>query len=157
MLQVIEDVFEPGKILGHGVTKRLVGIEHVRVHLLLVAGGAIGFIALEQLALRGRASVRVDVENLIEPETGKKVSAALAAMDHMEMSVSEFLQPQRDPGHGSHERGIHHGAVLEVDHELTVTAVDHLTGKLLEVAAVEEASLALDLHPNGFAVYPDLD
>ena len=71
--------------------------------------------------------------------------------------MPQFLQTQRDPGHCSHERGIHHRAILQVHHEFAVAAVDHFAGKLLEIAAVEEAAFALDLHPNGIPVYPDLN
>ena len=78
-------------------------------------------------------------------------------MDHMEMSVPQFFQAQGDARHGSHKGGIHHGAILQVHHELAVATVDHLPGKFLQVAAVEEVSFALDFHPNGIAVYPDLN
>ena len=92
LLQIIQDVFEPGKILRHGITERLVRIEHVGVDLLFLVGpGAIYLLALELLALGGGASVRMNVEDLVEPETGEKIAAALATMDHVEMPVALFL------------------------------------------------------------------
>jgi hypothetical protein len=99
----------------------------------------------------------VDIENLVEPESSEEVPAALAAMDDVEMSVTQFLQAQRDPGHCPHEGGIHHGTILQVHHELAVASVDHFAGKFLQIAAVKEAAFALDLHPNGISVYPNLD
>ena len=156
LLQIIEDVFETRKILRHGVAERLMGIEHIGVDLFLI-GGAVRPFAFEFLALRRGASVRMDIEDLIEPETGEKIPAALATMNDVKMTVSQLLQPQSHARHRSHEGRIHHGAVLQIDHELTVTAVDHFPGKLLEVAAVKEAAFAFDLYPNGIAVYPDLD
>ena len=47
-------------------------------------------------------------------------------------------------------------AFFQVDDEFAIAAIDHLAGKFLEVAAVEEAAFALNLHPNGIAVYSDL-
>ena len=47
--------------------------------------------------------------------------------------------------------------MCQIDHKLAVTAVHHFLGELLEVPAVEEASLALHSHPNGWTVHPYLN
>ena len=78
-------------------------------------------------------------------------------MDDVQMPLAKFLQAQRHARHRPHEGGIHHGAILQVDDEFAIAAIHHLPGKLLEVAAVEEAAFALHLHPNGRAVYSDLN
>ena len=98
----------------------------------------------------------MNVEDLIETKAGEKLATSLAAMHHVQMAVPEFFQAQSHAGHGAHEGGIHHGAILQVDDEFAIAAVDHFPGELLQVPAVEEAALALDPHPNGFAVYSDL-
>ena len=78
-------------------------------------------------------------------------------MHHVQMAVAEFLQAQSHARHRAHEGGIHHGAILQIDDEFAITAIDHLAGELLQVAAVKEIALALDPHPNGLIVYPDLN
>ena len=98
----------------------------------------------------------MNAENLIEAETGQELAAALSAVDDMKMPVAELAQTQGHSRHRSHERGIHHGAMFEVDDEFAIATVDHLPGEFLQVAAVEKASFALNSHPNGFAVYSDL-
>jgi len=134
------------------------GIEHVGADLLLLLGRrAVRLFALEQFALRRGGPIRVDVEYLIEPETSQETPAALTAMDDVKMAVPKFLQAQRHARHRAHKGGIHHRAILQVHDKFAVATVDHLAGKFLEIAAVEEASLALDFHPNGIAVYPDLN
>jgi hypothetical protein len=99
----------------------------------------------------------MNVENLIEPEPGQEVAAALAAMDDVEVSVSEFFKTQGDPSHRSHEGGIHHRAILEVHHEFPIPSINHFAGEFLEIAAVKETAPALDLHPNGLPIYSDLN
>ena len=78
-------------------------------------------------------------------------------MDNVKMSVAQFLQAQSHARHCPHESGIHHRAFFQVDDEFAITAIHHLTGEFLQVAAIEEAALALNLHPNGIAVYSDLN
>ena len=43
---------------------------------------------LELFAFRSDCAVCLNIENLIETETGKKFAAALAAMDDMEMPLA---------------------------------------------------------------------
>src|SRR2546423_8922421 len=72
LLQIIEDVFEPRKILRRRLTERLMRIEHIDVDLfLLLSRHAVGLVALEKLAFRRGRPVAVNIENLIEPETGQ--------------------------------------------------------------------------------------
>ena len=112
---------------------------------------------MQHFALRRRRAIRLNVEDLIEPEAGKQFAAALAAMNHVKMPVAEFLQAQSHARHCPHEGGIHHDAILQVDDEFAIAAVHHLPGKFLEVAAVQEAAFALHPHPDGWAVYSDLN
>src|SRR5688572_12211113 len=98
----------------------------------------------------------MNAENLVETKTSQEIVASFATVDHVKMSMPQFLQAQSHARHCPHESGIHHDAFFQVHDEFAVAPVDHLAGKLLEVAAVEEAALALNLHPNGIAVYSDL-
>jgi hypothetical protein len=141
-----------------GIAQGLVRIQHLPgVLLLLFIGRSGGRFALEQFALRRRVAVRMDAKDLVQTETVQEVAAALAATDNVEMSVSKLFQAQSHARHCPHEGGIHHGAFFQVDDEFAIAAIDHLAGEFLEVAAIEEAALAFHFHPNGFAVYSDLN
>ncbi|HMJ05576.1 MAG TPA: hypothetical protein VK474_04910, partial [Chthoniobacterales bacterium] len=94
--------------------------------------------------------------DLIEPEPGEKIAASLSAVDHVQMAMSKILQAQGDTGKRAHKGRIHHDAILQIDNEFAVAAIDHLFGEFLQVAAVEEAAFALNPHPNGLAVYSNL-
>ncbi len=95
----------------------------------------------------------MNAENLIEPEAREQILAAISAMHDVKMSAAEFLQTQGHARHRAHESGIHHGAILQVDHELAISAIDHFPSELFQAPAVEETALALNLHPNGWTVY----
>ncbi len=69
------------------------------------------------------------------------------------MTLAEFLQPQRDGRHCSHEGRIHHRAMFQIENKLAVTAVDHFLRELLEAPAVQEVTLAFHSHPNGRTVH----
>lgn len=99
----------------------------------------------------------MDTENLIETETGKQISTAFTAMNDVKVSMPQFLQAKRHACHRPHKGGVHHGAFFQVDDELAIAAINHLPGEFLEVAAVEEGTFAFDFHPNGLAVYSDLN
>ena len=104
-----------------------------------------------------RLAIGVNFKDLVETQTGQKFVAARSAMHDMKMTVTQLLQTQGHSSHRPHESGIHHRAVFQVDDELAITAVDHFLGKFLQVSTVKEAAFALDLDPNGWPVYPDLD
>ena len=70
----------------------------------------------------------------------------------MEVAVTELLQPQGHTRHGAHEGGIHHGAILQIDDELAVAAVNHFLGELLQITAVQETSLTFHPYPNSWTV-----
>src|SRR6516162_4262768 len=78
-------------------------------------------------------------------------------MNHMKMPAAQFLQSQRHSGQRPHKRRVHHRAIGQIDHELAVAAVHHFPRELLEISAIEEASLAFDLHPHGWTVHPYLN
>ena len=86
---------------------------------------------VERFAFRRALSVTVNIENLVQAESGEKLLASVPAVHDMKMPESKFLQPQCDAGHGSHERGIHHGAMFQIHHELAIASVKHLAGELL--------------------------
>lgn len=158
LLEVIEDVFEPRKILRGGLTERLVRIEHFLFSLQLIrAGGSGGRFALERRTVRSSRAVGVNAEDLIEPEPGQQFAATLSAMHHMQMSVPDFFQAQRHAGHRAHESGIHRLAIGQIDHEVAESAIHHFTGKLFETAAVKKAALAFYSHPHGRPIYPNLN
>ena len=85
---------------------------------------------------RGLRAIRLNAENLVEAKSGKKLVAAGRAMDDPKIAAAEFLQTKRHTRHGAHEGRIHRGAVIEVDDEFAVAALDHFPGKLLQIAAV---------------------
>ena len=88
MFQIIEDVFETREVLRRGFAERFVRMEHIGVDLLfLFRRRSVGLVTLEQLALRSSIAVAVNVENLIEPEAHQQISAALATMNDVQMSV----------------------------------------------------------------------
>ena len=78
-------------------------------------------------------------------------------MNNVKMPMPQFFQPQCNAGHGPHEGGIHHRAFFKIDEEFAIAAIYHLPGEFLQVAAIEEGALALNFHPNGIAVYSDLN
>ena len=92
---------------------------------------AVGRVLLHFLAFRGRRAIGPNIENLVEPQPGKKVAAALAAMDDVKMALTNFSQSKGDRGQRSHKCRIHHRAILQVDDELAVTAIDHFLGEFL--------------------------
>ena len=104
-------------------------------------------------AFRSDRPIRVNIENLVESESGKKFSTALTGVDDMKMALPQLLQSQRDRRHCSHESGIHHRAIFQIDHKLAITAVDHLLREFLEAPAVEEVALPFHSNPNGGTVY----
>ena len=65
----------------------------------------------ELFALRRALSVGTNVKYLIEAQSGKKLLAAITAVNDVEVTVTKFLQSQRHTRHRSHERGVHHGAI----------------------------------------------
>jgi len=111
----------------------------------------------EQFALRRRRAVRVNAKYLVETKTRKEIATPITAMDNVKMSVPQFLQAERNASHCPHEGGVHHGAFFQIDDELAIAAINHLAGEFLEVAAIEEGTLAFNFHPNGLAVYSDLN
>src|ERR1039457_3530499 len=127
---MIEDVLEPEEILRRGIAQRLMRVQHLPgVLLLLFFGRFSGRFALKQFTLRRRRSVRMDAKDLVETETAKEVATALAAMDNVEMSVSQLFQAQSHARHCPHEGGIHHGAFFQIDDEFAITAIYHLAGE----------------------------
>lgn len=99
-------------------------------------GGARRRVGVERLTFRRAGAVAMDAENLVQTKTGKQFTAANAAMHDVKMTVPEFLETQGDARHRAHKGGIHHGAILQINDELAVSAVDHFLGELLQVSAV---------------------
>src|SRR5439155_95428 len=80
---------------------------------------------------------------------GKKFAAAIATMHDMEMTLPEFLQPQRHRRHCSHEGRIHHRAMFQIKNKFAIAAIDHLLREFFQAPAVQEVALAFHSHPNG--------
>ena len=158
LLQIIENVFEPEDIFRSRFAEGFVRLQHCASLLLLLPGGGFsGRFTRQLLAFGRRGAVAMNIEKLVKPEPVKQFAAAPAAVNDVQVSMTEFLEPQGHASHGSHEGGIHHRAVAQVDDELAVTAVDHLAGKFLEVPAVQKVALTFDPNPDGGAVYPNLN
>jgi hypothetical protein len=152
LFEVVENVFEPGKIFWRCVTQRLVRIEHLFRLLLFAQSGLLQF-----LTLRSVRAVCRNLEELVEAKTAEELATALATMDDLKVTFTELAQAQGESGHCSHEGRVHHGAIMQVHNELTVAAIDHLARELFEVPAVQKSPFALYPHPHGRAAYPDLD
>ena len=71
----------------------------------------------------------MDAEDLVETKTAKEFATALAAMDNVQMSVSQLFQAKSHTCHCPHKGGIHHRALFQIDNELAITAIDHLAGE----------------------------
>ena len=94
LFEVFEDVLEAGNIFRCRLAERLVCLEHCS-HLLALRGrrlfGRVAIGLRERLALRGLGPVDLDVEDLVESQTGQQFAASFAAMNHMkEPSPSSF-------------------------------------------------------------------
>ena len=157
LLQVLEDVLESRDILRRDFTKSLVRVEHLLRLLLLLHCRLTGRSRRKIFALRRGRTVGMDGKDLVQAESGQQLAAAVAAMDNMEAAMTEFLQPQRHACESAHERGVHHHAILQVDHKVAVAAINHFAREVFEIPAVEEVPFACDADPNGLAVYPDLN
>lgn len=99
----------------------------------------------------------MNTKDLIKTEPRQEIPAAISAVNDVKMTAAELLQAQRHPSHRAHEGGIHHYAILQVDHKFAVPAIDHFARELLQVSAVQEASFTRHLHPDGWAVHPYLN
>src|SRR6266508_266754 len=125
--------------------------------LLLVLSRLIHGSALECLAFRRSRAIGVNVEYLIEAKPREQIPAAIPAVNDMKMTSTKLLQAQRHAGHCSHECGIHHRAIRQINDKLAITAVQHLARKLFQVAAIEETTFSLYFHPYGRTIYPYLN
>jgi len=99
----------------------------------------------------------MNTEDLIKTKPGQEISTAISAANDVKMTAAELFQAQRHPSHRTHEGGIHHRAIFQVDHKFAVPAIDHFARELLQVPAVQEASFTLHPHPDGWAVHPYLN
>jgi len=99
----------------------------------------------------------MNIEYLIQAQPEEQFPAAIRAVNNVKMTAAKFLQAQCHAGHRSHECGIHHHAIRQINHKLAIPAVQHLARELLEVAAVQETTFSLYLHPYGRTAYPYLN
>src|SRR5206468_9963317 len=113
--------------------------------------------SLERSAFRRTGTIATNIEYLIQAQAGEKLLAAVSTVNDMKMSVSQLFQSKCHAGHRPHECGVHHGAIRQVHHKFAITAVQHLTRELLEIAAVEETTFPLHFHPYGWAAHPYLN
>src|SRR5262249_25305804 len=111
----------------------------------------------QRAAFRGTGTITTNIEYLIQAQPGQKLLAAIPTMNDVKMSMPQLLQSKCHAGHRSHERGIHHCAIRQVHHKFAITAVEHLTRELFEIAAVEETTFPLHFHPHGWAAHPYLN
>ena len=89
LFEVFENVLEAGKIFRRRLAERLVCLEHCSRLLALRGCRLFGRVAVglrERLARRGLGPVDLDVENLVESQTGEQFAAAFAAMNDMQVS-----------------------------------------------------------------------
>ena len=112
---------------------------------------------LERVAFGRSLAISVNVEYLIEAKPREQFPAAIPAVNHMKMTSTEFFQAQRHAGHCSHECGIHHRAIRQINDKLAITAVQHFARKLFQVAAIEETTFSLYFYPYGRTIYPYLN
>src|SRR5207253_2190752 len=134
------------------------GFKHrLRLFFLSIPGRSDRGGSLERSAFRGTGTISTNIEYLIQAEPGEKLVAPVPTVNDVKMSMSQLLQPKCHASHGSHECGIHHGAIPQVHHKFAIAAVQHLTRELFEIAAVEEATLPLHFNPHGWAAHPYLN
>src|SRR5204863_3058709 len=93
--------------------------------------------SLQRSAFRGTGTISTNIEYLIQAESREKLVAAVSTMNDVKMSMSQFFQSKGHAGHRSHECGIHHGAIRQIHYKFAIAAVQHFTGELFEIAAVE--------------------
>src|SRR4030095_5508632 len=106
LFEVFEDILEAGEIFRRRLAKRLVCLEHCPRLLALRGRRLLGRVAValrERLAARGLGPVGLEIEDVIESQTGKQFAASFAAMNDMQTAFAEFLQAQRHPRHRPHE------------------------------------------------------
>ena len=158
LLQIIENVCETGNIFRCGFAQRLVRLQHgARFLALLVACRLRGRFSGEHFTFRRDGAIGMYVEELIKTQAGEQFVAARAAVNDMQMPLAKFLQTQRHSSHGSHESGIHHRTIGQIDNEFAVTTINHLARELFQIPAVQKIALAVDLDPDGWAVHTDLN
>lgn len=78
-------------------------------------------------------------------------------MHHVQMPLLDLFQPQGQARHRSHESGVHHDAVLQIDDEFTKAALHHFTAELFKAPAVQKTAPTLHSHPDDWPVYPNLN
>ena len=158
LLQIIENVFEPGNIFRRGFAQCLVRLQH--------GAGLLAFLVARRFSSRsfgeyftfGRGgAVDMHIEELIKTQPRKQLVAAVATVNDVQMALAKFFQAQRHSRHGSHERRIHHRAIGQVDNKFAVTAIHHFTRELFQVAAIQKIALAFDFDPDRWAIYTDLN
>ena len=87
LFEVFEDVLEAGKIFRRRLAERLVRLEHCSRLLALRGRRLFGRVAVglrERLARRGLDPVGLNVEDLVEPQTGEQFAASFAAVNDMQ-------------------------------------------------------------------------
>ncbi len=99
----------------------------------------------------------MNAKDLIKTQAREELTTAISAVNDMEMAAAELLQPQGHAGQRAHKGGIHHRAIGQIDHKFAIAAVDHFSGKLLQVAAIQEIALAFYFNPDGWAINPYLN
>ena len=158
LLQIIENVLETGNIFRRGLAQRLVCLQHgARLLAFLLARRFRGGSSGEHFTFRRDGAIGMHVEQLIKTQTGEQLVAARAAVNDMKMPLAKFLQAQRHSSHRSHESGIHHRAIGQIDNEFAVTTIDHLARELFQVPAIQKIALAFDLDPDSWAIHTDLN
>ena len=158
LLQIIENVFEPGNIFRRGFAQRLVRLQHgVRLFAFLVARRFRGRFSGKHFTFRRGGAVGMNIEQLIKTQAGEQLVAARPAVNDVKMPLPKFLQTQRHSSHGPHEGRIHHRAIGQIDNKFAVTAIDHLARELFQVPAVQKIAPAFDFNPDRWAIYTDLN
>src|SRR5260370_42261063 len=152
------NVLKTKEIFRRRLAKSFVRLQHCfRLFLFFCLSPPILGITSECLTFRRSRTIGVNIEYLIEAKPGEEFLAPIPAMNHVEMTVAEFLQAQRHAGHCAHECGIHHRAMRQINHKFAITAVQHLASELFQVPAVQETALSLHFHPYGWTIYPYLN
>src|SRR5207249_8075012 len=104
------------------------GFQHrLRLFFLSIAGRPDRGGSLERSAFRGTGTISTNIEYLIQAEPGEKLVAAVSTMNDVKMSMSQLLQSKCHAGHRSHECGIHHGAIRQIDRKSTRLNSSHVS------------------------------
>jgi hypothetical protein len=121
-----------------------------RSPLLFTAGE---FLANSLSLLRPESSGGIDIENVIQSQVSEKLLIARVRIHHTETAVALFYEVESRAGQSAQKGGVHHGAVLQIHHEILGAFIEHRLKGTLHLNGILETATSLHTKPKNFA-YP---